>query len=274
MKHLLPVVLLLAFAGPLFSQVPEPVTAPGPPPDQLLGGLSVVIDPAHIAKTVAQMAIDIAIQRLHEKGVDLQERDIERLFGNIFVDSQNFTGAFLANMLFEHGAPESPLPTISIFHSDVEDIFRDLFPPFVPYGEINTDFVPFPIEDAVDWRRLIHLLRREEAARLMRIWREHAAQLSRERQGLWSQRFNFNAADGNVQHLQHIAAVLHQMADAQSVERQLMLLERNRLLVRDLAQDTREAQATATLLEILHAWSPPGSTSPRTRSGHRVSDWF
>jgi len=213
-----------------------------------------VIDPEHIATTLQQMAIDRAQQFL-------VERTLRALQQIPFTDAKNFTGAFLANMEYIYGGFDTEAPSIAFVRDDIREVLEEIFPPWASFERRSTELLG-RLESATDWERMIYTVRKEELERILYLLHEHSAQLSRERQGLLVQRLVHGVTDGHVEHLQMISAGIQQLADAQSVERQLEMLRLNTEIVDRLEEKARKAQHRAAVLEILDAWAPEGSTVP------------
>lgn len=238
------------------------VLASTPPPGEVeqpekLFGAQVVIDPEHILTTLQQIAIDKATRAL-------AERALNRLVAIPFSDSRNYTGAFLANMEWIFSGVDSTLPTIGFVHEDLGRLLEEIFPSWEHF-ERRTSELLGEINSAADWERMIYLVRKEEHQRILQILHEHSSQLSRERQALLVQRLVHDVSDGDVEHLQLISAGIQQLADAQSVERQLEMLRLNTEIVDRLEERAREAQHRATVLEILDAWAPENGSVPLMR---------
>jgi hypothetical protein len=70
-------------------------------------------------------------------------------------------------------------------------------------------------------------------------------------------RRDLSSADGTAQHLEHIAAALHQMADAQSVDRQIGMLGTSQGLLDDMARVSGAAETTALRLTAVFEWANP-----------------
>jgi plasmid stabilization system protein ParE len=254
LKRPIALALLSAFvAHMVYAATPPPAPA-GPPPPEPIFGVQVVIDPEHIVTTLQQIAIDRAQQAL-------AERTLRALQQVPFTDAKNYTGAFLANMEWLFAGEETEAPSIAFVREDLAQVLEEIFPPWASFERRSTEILG-RLESVTDWERMIYTVRKEEMQRILAVLHEHSAQLSRERQGLLLQRLFHNITDGHVEHLQMISAGIQQLADAQSVSRQLEMVRLNTEIVDRLEEKAREAQRRAAVLEILDYWAPPGSEVP------------
>jgi hypothetical protein len=208
------------------------------PPEKLVGA-SIVIDPAHIAQTVNNITQAYERYRQLVEMVKKAQRDLERLGQIPFVDDTNATGAFLANMnwLIAGGNYDEDNPaliedTLGYSHPEIVELLGEYFPgPRIVPGTSEEPLLrPDPWET---YESPAELYFARDNALLTTAYRvaeaieNHAAQVSRERQGIEYQRRSIDGADGNAQHLEMLFAALHQSLDAQSVERQVSLLGTN-----------------------------------------------
>jgi len=234
-----------AAAGPLDADVaalledPQVAAALATVPPEKLVGASIVIDPAHIAQTVNNITQAYERYRQLVEMVKKAQRDLERLGQIPFVDDTNATGAFLANMnwLIAGGNYDEDNPaliedTLGYSHPEIVELLGEYFPgPRIVPGTSEEPLLrPDPWET---YESPAELYFARDNALLTTAYRvaeaieNHAAQVSRERQGIEYQRSNIDGADGNAQHLEMLFAALHQSLDAQSVERQVSLLGTN-----------------------------------------------
>lgn len=248
--------LTTLLANVVLATTPRP-GEPEPEPDALFG-FQVVIDPEHIATTLQQIAVDQARKALAERALSL-------LAAIPFSDDKNFTGAFLANMEYVYGGFDTPVESIAFVQDNIEIILDEIFPGWARFERRATDFLG-PLDSVRDWERMLYTVRHEELTRILVLLKEHSAQLSRERQGLFVQRLVHGVADGNVEHLQLISAGIQQLADAQSVSRQLEMIRLNTEIVDRLEERSRRAHRRAAVLEILDAWAPKNGSVPQMSS--------
>lgn len=213
-------------------------TAPDAQVQKLLGA-SVVIDPAHIAETIKN------IQQGYERYLQLlelvsrAEQNLDKLVRVPFVDDENYTGAFLANMHwllaggnYDERNPALVEETLGYSHPEIIELLGEYFPgPRIVAGSsAEPQLRPDPWET---WENPAELYFARDNAMLSTAYRiaeilaNHAAQVSRERQGIASQRNLIDGADGNAAHLEMLFAAAHQSLDAQTVERQVKLLGAN-----------------------------------------------
>ena len=228
---------------------PEAPGATAAPEDRdALFGVSIVHDPAHTIETVVNGAKLVQQLRELKELLDRAERHLEKLERLPFVDPENFTGAFLENMLYELGSATD----WSVHVEEIEEILDEHF-----IGSRAKEFFENP--DAYPPNGMTgqeyHLERLDEmrtgTLRRMAILQEHTQQLSRERQGLAAMRRGLDGATGSSQHLEHIATVVHQMADAQSVDRQILLLWVSQGLLKDLDDLSSRAEAFSLYSEAI-----------------------
>ena len=279
------------------SSPPEPLTPPEPPPETLsipewptpvetpssdlpaafeaalsaeqFFGTTPVIDVAHIGKTleVIKNAIE-QVKRLEalKKKADI---DLSNLLRIPFVDSENHTGAFLAKMLWILGGghPNQNVieeETLAYSSHDIADAFRRYFPGERILPDHGAGPSPWEIWDnEADY--LTDRYRAVLAAlyRTMDIYALHTQQSSRERQGISNQRSKAPSASGASQHAQFLLAALHQSLDAESVDRQLRMLDANtRLLLAAEELNDRAAALTKDRAyiegqrELFASWQP------------------
>lgn len=267
-------VFLMTFTLGLSARETEEITgAARPGGTDNLFGTSIVFDPAHTAETIANgLTLVRQVRELVAQVEELRElqrkaeRHLEKLESIPFADPENFVGAFLANMHFN-------LDVATEWSFTREDIEEALAEHFVGGGDDGVPIDPrFYPPDGKSFTE--HYLERQEQtrdglARRMAILNEHVAQLSRERQALARQRRAIEEADGESQHLELIAASLQQMADAQSVDRQIDLLQASQYFIDQLAKSSGEAETQMLRIEAVRAWR--SDEFPRQTGGFRIT---
>ena len=243
------------------GKTPTPELADSPVTENLFGA-SLVIDPAHIAKTlqVIQNGIETlnSLQDQYNKLTDLErigDLNLERFTSTPFVDDQNFTGAFLEKMLWVM-AGGHPLyevveeDALSFSRVEVSDLFTRHFPgaAILPLEVTGVTGQPSPWDEFDSPAALYDARYAGALAALKRefyLLNQHTFQRSRERQGIHSLRNSTDFAEGSNQHDQLMIAALHQMIDAQSVDRQLKMLGLNTQLLATAEEFTQRAESLA-----------------------------
>ena len=212
----------------------EPSQAPGladGPVTENLFGAAVVIDPAHIAKTLQVIHNGVkTIDKLRAQYNKLRELEkigdinLERFTNVPFVDDQNFTGAFLEKMLWvlAGGHPLYEIveeDALSFSRDEVSELFARHFPGagILPPEITGGLGQPSPWDEFDSAAELYEARYRGALAALKReffLLNQHTFQRSRERQGIHALRSSTDQAEGSNQHDQLMIAALHQMIDA------------------------------------------------------------
>ena len=140
----------------------------------------------------------------------------------------------LAGGNYDEHNPELVEETLGYSHPEIVELLGEYFPgPRIVPGTDEGDepqLRPDPWETYENPAELYFARDNamlQTAYRVAEVLENHAAQVSRERQGIAWQRDQVDHADGNAQHLEMLFAALHQSLDAQSVERQVGLLGAN-----------------------------------------------
>lgn len=215
-----------------------------------LSGATPVIDVAHIAETIQVLVNAIEqLQRLNQLR-DAAETNLKKLTRIPFVDDEDDTGEFLTTMqvILRGQDPVSHRfieETVAYPSGDISAAFRRYFPGERILPGTGSGPSPWDVWDSeADF--LTERYRAVLAAlyRTMDIFSAHTTQGAHERRGIQFQRETAPSATGESQQAQMLLAALHQILDAQSVDRQLSMMRANT----DLLVAAEEVNDRATAL--------------------------